>query len=270
LPSSSRRSKPAVALAIGGLDPSASAGILADVRTFESFGVLPLAVATALTVQSGAGCQRSVSVRADLVIEQIDELLKVLRPRVFKIGQMPSARLATLLAQRIDDCGATVVLDPVDRASGGGQLVSASAFAAMRRLLIPRCAVLTVNLDEASRLVGDAVTDLDAMKDAAHDLIGLGARSVVVKGGHLRGEPADVFVTADGAVRVFRGARLRGKGRLGLHGSGCAFAAAVAASLALGREPSRSVSDARRHVRTLLRSGVRFPGSRLLRGAKKA
>lgn len=254
-------------LAVGGLDPSASAGILADVRTFEAFKVLPAGVATALTVQSGAGCLRSQAVAPDVVTEQIDEIFRVLRPRVVKVGQVPSTALVMVLVKALRERSAKLVLDPVALASGGGTLAPKSVVSALRKQLLPLTDLLTVNLHEAASLSGFPVHDLLSMQQAAAALLEAGAGAVVVKGGHLRGDPCDLLLERGQRPRVFRGSRLANV-RRGLHGSGCAFAAAAAASLALGNSAPGAVVAARRHVRSLLRGAVCFPGSRLLRAPR--
>jgi len=234
-------------IAIGGFDPSCGAGVVADARSIEAMGAMPLAVATALTVQSGTGVRSSSAVRAALVVAQLDELVRHLPVRAIKIGQVPSAAVARALARSLSGAAFPLVLDPVLRATGGGDLASAAAVAAISRHLVPLATLLTVNLREASILTGRRVTSIASMERAAGDLAERGAEAVLVKGGHLKGDPVDVLL-AGGNPIVFRSRRIAAS----MHGTGCALASAVAARLACGDELEIAVRRAREHVRRLL------------------
>lgn len=238
-------------LAVGGFDPSCGAGVGADLRTLDSYGVAPLAVVTALTVQAGLGVKRVQAASAALVDAQLSELLDNFAIAAVKIGQIPSAAVARLLRRRLDELAAPLVLDPVLRASGGGDLAARPAQAAITRLLVPAATLLTVNLDEARALTGMRVDDLPDMHAAAEALAARGAAAVVVKGGHLAGDPVDVLWHR-GRARELRSTRLGGS----MHGTGCAMASAAAAMLARGATIEEAVTEARAHVRRLLRSAL--------------
>ena len=249
---------PPFVVAIGGLDPSCGAGIVADARSIEAMGAMPLVVATSLTVQSGSGVRGFTPVAAAQVLAQLDELLANLPVAAVKIGQVPTAAVAEALAKRLGEVGLTMVLDPVLRASGGGDLADEAASLATLRLLLPLARLVTVNLDEASVFTGRRVQDLDAMAKAAEELAGHGARAVLVKGGHLEGDPADLL--RDGReVTVLRADRIEGR----VHGSGCALASAIAARLARGDNLATAVAMARHHVRELLAYAVVAGAARL-------
>ncbi|MFT4572489.1 MAG: hydroxymethylpyrimidine kinase/phosphomethylpyrimidine kinase [Hyphomicrobiaceae bacterium] len=251
-------------VAAGGLDPSAGAGILADVRTLEACGVQPCAVATAITVQSGRGLVSSKPVAASLVGQQIDEIVAKLGCRWIKVGQVPTERCAQVLAASIRRHDLNLVLDPVVKASGGGALASTAAVRATVRQLLPLARVLTVNLAEAATLAGCRVSDRSGMEKAARRLLALGAVSVVVKGGHLRGQPVDLLVVADQPLRWLASRRIGGHGA-GMHGTGCAYASALAANLATGAELETAARAASKHVRELLKTARDFGGGRVLR-----
>ena len=238
-------------LAIGGFDPSCGAGVGADVRTLEMYSVAPLAVVTALTVQAGAGVRRVHAASAAVIGAQLDELLAHFPVAAVKIGQIPSAAAARAVEQRLRTLDAAIVIDPVLVASGGGRLASGTAERAIARLLVPAAALLTVNLDEARALTGRRVASIEDMTRAAEALASRGAAAVVVKGGHLDGDPVDVLWHR-GRARVFRSRRLAGS----MHGTGCAFASAAAAMLAAGATIDEAVIEARAHVRRLLRSAM--------------
>lgn len=251
------RRVPAVA-AIGGFDPSCGAGVVADARSIEAMGALPLAVVTAITVQSGSGVRASSPLPVAQVLAQLDELLARLPVLAVKIGQVPTAALARALARRLGDAGVPVVLDPVLRASGGGSLASGSAPAAIAKWLLPVATLVTVNLSEASVFTGRRVASVAGMGRAAADLAGLGAAAVLVKGGHLDGDPVDLLLTGGREV-LMRSRRLP----LAMHGTGCALASATAARLACGDDLEAAVRAARDHVRALMRSAVAAGRARL-------
>lgn len=238
-------------VAIGGLDPSGGAGIVADARSIAAMGAMPLVVATALTVQAGRGVRSSAPVAPARVLAQLDELVRELPVAAIKIGQVPTAATARALAGRLERLGVPVVLDPVLRASGGGELAAASAKDAIAKLLVPLAALVTVNLDEASAFTGARVRSVAGMRRAADALLEAGAGAVLVKGGHLRGDPVDLFADGKRAVEL-RSARMNTT----MHGTGCALASAAAARLAFGDDAGRAVLAARFHVRSLLRATI--------------
>lgn len=252
--------RPPFVLAIGGLDPSCGAGIVADARTLERLEVMPLAVATAVTVQSGGGVRATHPVPVPQVTAQLRELLRAFPASAIKIGQVPSAACAAALAATLRPLTARVplVLDPVLRASGGGELAGPAAARAILARLLPLAAVVTVNLDEAAVLTGMAVRDVDGMSAAARRLSSRTTGAIVIKGGHLRGQPLDMLLH-EGCERIFRGTRLRGS----MHGTGCAFASAMAAALARGMSVEAALVGARKHVRELLTHAVTAGGARL-------
>jgi hydroxymethylpyrimidine/phosphomethylpyrimidine kinase len=253
----SRRRIPAV-VAIGGFDPSGGAGVVADARSIEAMGAVPLAVATSITVQSGTGVKGFRALPPSLVLAQLDELLAHLPVAAVKIGQVPSAALARRLARRLTAAGVPLVLDPVLEASGGGSLASAGTAAAVVSALVPIAALVTVNLHEAAVLTGGRVTGLAGMRRAAQKLEELGAAAVLVKGGHLRGDPVDLLWRGGRGVES-RARRLAGS----MHGTGCALASAAAARIALGDDVDAAVRRAREHVRSLLGAAITLGAARL-------
>ncbi len=232
--------------------------MVADVRSIEAMGAMPLAVVTAITVQSGSGVRSYSAVPRARVIAQLDELLRRLPVAAVKIGQVPTAAMATALARRLERAGLPVVLDPVLRASGGGSLAGRGVATAIARSLLPLSTLVTVNLAEASVFTGRQVTSISGMRRAALELGARGAAAVLVKGGHLDGDPVDLLV-AGGAESRLRASRLPGS----MHGTGCALASAAAARLACGDDLETAVRVAREHVRRLLRGAIKIGGGRL-------
>lgn len=249
---------PPLVVAIGGFDPSCGAGVVADARSIEAMGALPVAVATAITVQSGTGVRRFTALPAARVLDQLDELLANLPVAAFKLGQVPTAAIARGLAARLAATGLPVVLDPVLVASGGGPLVGPGALEAIRAKLLPLVSLLTVNLAESAVLCDGPIRGLEGMRRAARRLQDRGVEAVLVKGGHLRGEPVDVLRYHGGEV-LLRGRRLSGS----MHGTGCALASAIAARLACGDALEEAVRAGRKHVRSLISGSIVVGRARL-------
>ncbi len=274
---SARRSRRCRAVvAVGGLDPSCGAGIAADVRTLADFDVLPAAVATAVTVQSGSGLELSEALRPGLVAAQLEEILDTWPVAAVKLGQIPTPACARAVASCLAGRGLPLVVDPVIEASGGGLLASPRAVAGVKRCIFPITSVLTANLSEAAALSGMVVDDEESMAAAAAVIAGLGPRAVLVKGGHLRGEVVDILWTPRGVWR-FAASRLApgGRGRsgavagaAGMHGSGCALASALAASLARGQSLRPAVESARAYVRAWLADSLRVGARPVLRSPR--
>ncbi len=235
-----------IALTIAGSDSGGGAGIQADLKTFQQFGVFGNSAIVALTAQNTRGVRAVHAVPASMVSAQLDALAEDLPPAALKTGMLANAALVALVAETIRRREwRAYVCDPVMVASSGDRLLDASAEAVLRDQLLPLAALVTPNLDEAALLTGRPVRDPDAMTRAGERLLAFGATAALVKGGHLPGdETVDVLVTTAGA-RHFRHPRLPTRST---HGTGCTLSAAITAGLALGRELERAVTDALDYV----------------------
>jgi len=230
---------PPVVLTIAGFDPSSGAGITADVKTIAAHECYGVSCITALTVQSTRGVRRVEGIDPKLVAETLQELVSDLTVDAVHIGMLGNERVAAVVADFLAETKLpNVVLDPILRSSSGAELLDAAGTRLLLERLVPLAEVVTPNLDEASALTGLAVTNLDQMRAAAVQLHRLGARNVVITGGHLE-KAIDLlsFDTRRGTVRsneqeVFKAERLRSNAT---HGTGCAFATALACHLAQGR-----------------------------------
>ena len=222
----------AIALTIAGSDSGGGAGIQADLKTFQRFGVFGTSVLTAITAQNTHGVRAWTATPLDLVRSQIDAVAEDLRPGAVKSGMLADAGVVRTVADGIRAHALRpYVLDPVMVATSGDPLLEPRAIAAIRDELFPLAALVTPNLDEASLLVGEPVRDVAAMEDAARRMVErFGAAAALVKGGHLGG-PEAVDVLFDGALHRFRHARIDTQST---HGTGCTLSAAIAAHLALG------------------------------------
>jgi hydroxymethylpyrimidine/phosphomethylpyrimidine kinase len=230
-----------VALTIAGSDPSGGAGIQADLKVFHRFGVYGEAVITLLTVQNSMGVSRVEVMPPDLVVEQIEAVVSDIPPAAAKAGALGSIGVVRAVAQCAAAFAFPLVVDPVMLSKQGAALLDSEALGIFRRDLLPRAYLLTPNLEEAARLTGREVDTLAAMRDAARALCDLGAHAVLVKGGHLPGDPVDVL--CDGrALYEFPASRLNTRHT---HGTGCTYSAAITAGLAGGLDLVAAIQQAK-------------------------
>ncbi|HKC80928.1 MAG TPA: bifunctional hydroxymethylpyrimidine kinase/phosphomethylpyrimidine kinase [Gemmatimonadaceae bacterium] len=232
-----------IALTIAGSDSGGGAGIQADLKTFQRFGVFGTSAITAITAQNTKGVTRWEAVSADLVRAQIDSVAEDLPPAAFKTGMLANAAVASSVAGAIrENSLRNYVLDPVMVATSGDVLFEPDAIEVIRRELIPEAFLVTPNLHEAAILVGDTIEDEDAMARAAETIVNeMGAKAVLIKGGHLASADRVVDVLYDGNVRAFRSQRLDARNT---HGTGCTLSAAITAHLAKGESLHAAVRRA--------------------------
>ncbi|MEO8661141.1 MAG: bifunctional hydroxymethylpyrimidine kinase/phosphomethylpyrimidine kinase [Bryobacteraceae bacterium] len=233
-----------VALTIAGSDPSGGAGIQADLKTFHQFGVYGEAALTLLTVQNTVGVDRVECLDADLVAQQVRKAVEDIAPSAAKSGALGNRAIVEIVAELAGEFRFPLVVDPVMISKHGAPLVADEAREALVRFLIPRAALLTPNLHEAAALTGWEVNDVEGMRRAARRLIEMGARAVLIKGGHLQGEAVDVLF--DGAeFRLYTAPRVETRHT---HGTGCTYSAAITAMLARGATVPRAVEIAKAFI----------------------
>jgi hydroxymethylpyrimidine/phosphomethylpyrimidine kinase len=233
------------ALTIAGSDSSAGAGIQADLKTFAAHGVYGTTAITAVTAQNTMGVTAVAPLDPAIVVAQIDAVVSDLGADAVKIGMLANAAIAravggAILRLRL----APVVLDPVLVAKGGDRLVDDDGLEVVRSVLLPLAAVVTPNLHEARALTGLDLEDVDDMRRAARALADLGARVAIVKGGHLPGPAVDVLFDGRAFVEL-RADRIDTRHT---HGTGCTFASAIAARLALGDDAVAAAHAAKAYV----------------------
>jgi len=222
-----------IALTIAGSDSGGGAGIQADIKTFQAFGVFGTTSITALTAQNTLGVTGIHSVPPEMVYEQIEVVATDLKPSASKTGMLATDELVSTVARAIRDFGLeNYVLDPVMVATTGARLLDAKAEGAILTELLPLATLVTPNLDEAAVMVGRPVEDEETMREVAAELIERGPRAVLVKGGHLEA-PEVVDILYDG--EEFYSWRRPKISTTNTHGTGCTLAAAITAGLAHGR-----------------------------------
>lgn len=239
-----------VALTIAGSDPSGGAGIQADLKTFHQFGVYGEAVITLVTVQNTLRVDRVECLPPDLVIEQLRAVLEDIPPQAAKTGALGNREIVEAVAAAAADFDFPLVVDPVMISKHGAALVSEDACKAIARWLIPRASLVTPNLHEASALTGVSIRDVGDMRLAAERLSAMGARAVLVKGGHLAGSATDVLLAA-GQWYEFPAPHIE---TAHTHGTGCTYSAAIAAGLARGQALPEAVARAKAFMTEAIRS----------------
>ncbi|MEO8226275.1 MAG: bifunctional hydroxymethylpyrimidine kinase/phosphomethylpyrimidine kinase [Gemmatimonadota bacterium] len=235
-----------IALTIAGSDSGGGAGVQADLKTFQQFGVFGTSVVVALTAQNTRGVRGVHAAPAAIVEQQLEAIAEDLPPAALKTGMLADAALVRQVAAAIARYRwQPYVLDPVMVATSGDRLLTPDAISLVRDLLVPLATVVTPNLDEAELLVGHPVRNPEAMAAAGQALVRLGAGAALVKGGHLDSASLlDVLVTP-GGTETFRHARVV---TTSTHGTGCTLSAALTAGLALGRSLETAVRDALQFV----------------------
>jgi len=232
------------ALTIAGSDPSGGAGIQADLKTFHQRGVYGMSVLTLVTVQNTQRVSAVEILSPQLVSDQLDAVLEDIPPAAAKTGALGSLEIVELLAVKACRFEFPLVVDPVMISKHGRPLMSEQARAAVSSLLLPRAFLVTPNLYEAGELAGMAVSNLDSMKEAAMKIAALGARSVLLKGGHLESEAVDVLYFED-RFELYRSPRITTPHT---HGTGCTLSACIAAELAKGNALPEAVETAKKYV----------------------
>ncbi|UCD25386.1 MAG: bifunctional hydroxymethylpyrimidine kinase/phosphomethylpyrimidine kinase [Gemmatimonadota bacterium] len=241
-----------IALTIAGSDSGGGAGIQADLKTFHQFGVFGTSVVVAITAQNTLGVTAVHAIPSDMVEAQIDAVATDLPPSAFKTGMLATTELVGIVARAITKYGLpNYVLDPVMVATSGDRLLDTDAERTVREKLVPLATVVTPNLDEASILIEDSVDSLERMVSAGRSLVQMGAKSALVKGGHLKSDhTADVLVTDD-EVYHFEHPRIDTSST---HGTGCTLSSAIVACLASGKDLAAAVSTSLDYVHRAIAS----------------
>ena len=243
-------------LTIAGSDPSGGAGIQADLKTYAALGVYGMAAVTALTAQNTMGVAGVHEVPPDFVALQIDTVFADITPDAVKTGMLSNAAIIGVVARKArQHAFRNLVVDPVIVAKSGDRLLREDAVRALREELIPAAHVLTPNLPEASDILGRPVATLDEMREAARALHALGAANVVIKGGHQESDTVTDILFDGERFHDFACSRVVTKNT---HGTGCTFASAIAAYLALGDTVPAAVRKAKEYLTEALRHSYDF------------
>lgn len=246
-----------IALTIAGSDSSGGAGIQADLKTFAAFGVYGASAITALTAQNTQGVRGIHPVPSDFVTAQLDAVFDDLAVAAVKIGMVAQLATVEAIASALSRRRPKhVVLDPVMVASSGDRLLSADAVESLRARLIPQATLITPNLPEAAALLNEAVaSDEAAITDQGRRLLALGARAVLIKGGHGQGRESIDYLFSGGGILALPAPRLATGNT---HGTGCSLSSAIAAGLAKGEALETAVRDAKTWITAAIAAADRL------------
>jgi hydroxymethylpyrimidine/phosphomethylpyrimidine kinase len=238
-------------LTVAGSDSGGGAGIQADLKTMLALGVHGMSVIAAVTAQNSLGVQGYWELPPEAVRAQLDSVLSDIGAQAIKTGMLASTELVETVAAVLANVDVPVVVDPVGVSKHGDSLLAPDAVDAVRSALLPVATVVTPNLWEVEQLTGVKVEEEPGLSEAAAAVKELGPRWVLVKGGHLPGEPVDLLSDGDNEYR-FPGRRLD---NAHTHGTGCTLASAVASYLALGKDMVSAVRAAKEYVTGAIEGG---------------
>ena len=242
------------AMTIAGSDSGGGAGIQADLKTFAALGVYGTVTLTAITAQNTVGVSGVHEIPTDMIVAQMDAVMGDIGADAVKTGMLSSQEIVEVVASQIQRHGIrSLVVDPVMVAKSGDSLLRDDAVDAVRTRLVPLSAVVTPNIPEAEALTGMTIESDDDVREAARRIVEMGARSVVVKGGHREGPATDVLYDGS-SFREYSAPRID---TVNTHGTGCTFASAVAAGLAQGKSVEEAVGQAKEYVTEAIRAS--FP-----------
>lgn len=245
-----------LALTVAGFDPSGGAGIVADIKTFTAFGCFATAAVTSLTYQNTTGVFGAAHQTAEAVRAQVLPVVEDFKVAGAKTGMLPTREIISEVARLFrEEALPAPVVDPVVRSTSGFDLIDDEALEALKRDLLPLARVLTPNVPEAERITGLSVRDEEGMRRAALRMREMGARAVLVKGGHLAGARAFDLLDDGGQTIIFSATRIE---TTATHGTGCTLAAAIAACLARGMTLEAAVGAAKRFVTDAIRHAPRL------------
>lgn len=241
-------------LSIAGSDSGGGAGIQADLKTMAALGCYGMTAITAITAQNTQGVSGIQAITPDMLAAQIKAVVTDIGVDAVKIGMLHDPEVVYVVARAIQEYQLTrVVLDPVMVATSGDALIAAPTVAVLVKELFPLVSVITPNLDEAALLLNRPLrtrTDLDL---AAKDLSAMGARAVLVKGGHLAGDQVTDVLLAEGELRNFSSPRIASRNT---HGTGCTLSSAIACYLGMGQPLATAVDNARAYILKAIAAGA--------------
>ncbi len=248
-----RGTKPVV-LSIAGLDPSGGAGIVADIKTIAAFGGFPAAALTSITFQNTTGVFGAEHQSAATLRAQVEPIVHDLTVSAAKTGMLPTAEIVAEVARLFTEENLPApVVDPVVVATSGDVLIDDEAFEILKSRLFPLARVVTPNIPEAEKLSGLSINSESDMRRAAEAIQVIGARAVLVKGGHrsVNGQALDILLDENGIFTEFQTEYIE----IGeVHGSGCTLSAAIAAALGKGSSLDQAVAAAKKYVTDAIRS----------------
>ncbi|MEG1729624.1 MAG: bifunctional hydroxymethylpyrimidine kinase/phosphomethylpyrimidine kinase [Bacteroidaceae bacterium] len=245
------------ALSIAGSDPSAGAGIQADLKTFSALGVYGLTIPTVLTVQNTMGVSATYPLPPELITAQIDAVMCDIHPQVVKIGMTGNSLIIKAISKALQKYNPDfILLDPIMYSSSGHQLLSTDSIEILKEEILPLCSLVTPNLYEAEILASTCkITNQEDAQQVGNTILAFGCDAVLIKGGHLEGSPIDVLVQQGGNTNTYMGNRIETQNT---HGTGCTLSSAIAAFIAQGMLLHNAVNAAKCYLTQALQAGAQI------------
>ena len=246
-----------IVLSIAGSDSSGGAGIQADLKTFSALGVYGATAITAITAQNTKGVNSQFALPPQMVYEQITAVIDDLNPAVVKIGMLSNTDIVNAVAEALGKYKLTIILDPVIVSTSGHRLLSVEAQDVIKERLIPLSSLVTPNIPEMEALCGMPLGTLSEKRCAARHLLDLGAKAILIKGGHEEGDTkSDILFTpsADGIqTQTFTSDTITTRN---VHGTGCTLSSAITAFMARGLDTADAIAEAKRYISEAIRCGA--------------
>ena len=244
-----------IALTIAGSDSGGGAGIQADLKTFSALGVYGMSVLTSITAQNTIGVQGVHDLPPDFVGLQIDSVMQDIGADAVKTGMLSNAQIIKIVSKKIKEYQVrNLVIDPVMITKGGDRLLREDAVKELKEDLIPLAIVVTPNFSEAEVLSGLRIQNIEDVKEAAREIYKLGAKNVLVKGGHLLSSEEAIDLLYNGQTfSEFKAERIDTKNT---HGTGCTLSSAIAAELAKGKEVEEAIKIAKRYITLAIKNSL--------------
>ena len=248
-------------LSIAGSDSSGGAGIQADLKTFSALGVYGATAITAITAQNTQGVNSQFALPPQMVYDQIAAVMDDIEPSVVKIGMLSNVEIVNAVADALSNYDVKIVLDPVIVSTSGHRLLSVEAQDVIKERLLPMCEIVTPNIPEMETLANMTVSTYEEKEKAANHLLSLGAKSVLLKGGHEEGEIKKDYLFFNGQQSIVNGQQslsfvsetILTKN---VHGTGCTLSSAIAAFMARGFALEDAVREAKLYVTEAIRAGA--------------
>ena len=241
-------------LIIAGSDSSGGAGIQADIKTVTSLGCYAMTAITAVTAQNTLGVKSIIPIKPKEISNQIEFTSKDIKPNAIKIGMLHSKQVISAVIKSLRKIKVKkIILDPVMVAKGGAKLINDKAISDIKKKLLKKILLITPNIPEAELLTGIKINSVNDMIKAGQLLINLGAKNVLIKGGHLKSEQMNDILLNKRIVKIFKSKRYKSKNT---HGTGCTLSSAITANLSCGKDLIKSCELGIKYVNEAIKSNL--------------
>jgi hydroxymethylpyrimidine/phosphomethylpyrimidine kinase len=243
-------------LIIAGSDSSGGAGIQADIKTVSALGCYAMTALTAVTVQNTTGVKSIIPIKPKEISNQIEFTARDIKPNAIKIGMLHSAKVISAVMKSLKKINIKkIVLDPVMVAKGGTKLINNEAIDEIKKKLMKKILLITPNIPEAELLTNTKINSLNDMIKAGQLLINLGAKNVLIKGGHLKSNEINDILLNKKIIKIFKNKKYKSKNT---HGTGCTLSSAIATNLSCGKDLIKSCEQGIKYVNEAIKSNLNY------------